>query len=490
MFDPWLSRILLSIAALANTSVWSDEGGSGIDRDGEVRHQAIAAMEKATAFFSEQVARHGGYVYLYTADLQQRWGEGEATEDQIWVQPPGTPTVGLAFLEAYDATKSPQYLAVATRAGEALVYGQLVSGGWANCIDFDPQGERVARYRHGRGRGRNHSSLDDGQTQSALTFLIRLDKALDHQHAAIAEAIRTGLDALYDAQFPHGGFPQGWDGPVPQDIVPQPASYPPYDWRTEGRIKNYWDMPTINDNVPGYVAETLITAIHTMGEQRAEAALRKLGDFLVLVQMPAPQSGWAQQYDFDMHPIWARKFEPPAIASDETQEVIETLMTIYEVTGDAKYLEPIPRALRWLEESLLPDGRLARYYELHTNRPLYMRRQGDRYDLTYDDTNLPDHYAWKIGSRIERLSRTYERLRTAHNVNLTPPRVPTVDQVRRIIDRLDSQGRWIETFDGQRLPGQPKLSRGQLYLSSETFAKNITTLARYVAATTDSPAEQ
>ena len=30
-------------------------------------------------------------------------------------------------------------------------------------------------------------------------------------------------------------------------------------------------------------------------------------------QMPDPQPGWAQQYDYDMRPMWARKFEPAAI---------------------------------------------------------------------------------------------------------------------------------------------------------------------------------
>ena len=61
-------------------------------------------------------------------------------------------------------------------------------------------------------------------------------------------------------------------------------------------------------------------------------------------------------------------------------------MKIYRVTGDKKYLEPIPRALAYLKKSRLPDGRLARYYELKTNRPLYMTRDGDEYSLTYDDS--------------------------------------------------------------------------------------------------------
>ena len=99
--------------------------------------------------------------------------------------------------------------------------------------------------------------------------------------------------------------------------------------------------------------------------------------------MPDPQPGWAQQYNYDMVPIWARKFEPPAITAWEAQDVMETLIKISHHTGDKKYLEPIPRALAYYKKCLLPDGRVARYYELKTNKPLYMDQN---YKLTYDES--------------------------------------------------------------------------------------------------------
>ena len=145
--------------------------------------QATAAIAKAAAYYREHVAAHGGYVYHTTLDLKTRWGEGLASPDQIWVQPPGTPTVGLAFLEAHAATGHQAHLDAATAAAEALVYGQLQSGGWQNCVDFNPQGDKVALYRHGKGGGKNNSSLDDGQSSSALLFLVRTDAALQFQHA-------------------------------------------------------------------------------------------------------------------------------------------------------------------------------------------------------------------------------------------------------------------------------------------------------------------
>jgi len=444
--------------------------------------QVAATLRKAATFYHDRVAVGGGYVYHYSLDLKQRWGEGPAGPTQIWVQPPGTPTVGMAYLEAYEATGDSFYLRAAREAAEALVYGQLESGGWTNSIDFDPNGH-VARYRNGQGRGKNNSSLDDGQTQSAIQLLVRADRALGFQHKEIHESARIALEALLAAQFPNGGFPQVWTGPVePHPIVN--ARYPDDDWLTEGRIKNYWDMYTLNDNVCGDVADALIDAYRVYADERYRSALARLGDFLILAQMPKPQPAWAQQYDYRMRPIWARKFEPPAIAGDESQEVIETLMKIYRVTGDRRHLEPISPALAYLERSRLPDGRLARFYELRTNRPLYMHRRGDTYTLTYDDDDLPSHYGWKIDARLDSLRRRYRQLRDESPRDRTSPKPADLQRkVREIIERLDEQGRWVSTYDGQRLVGQAKFELGQPYIASAVLARNIETLSRYLLAT-------
>jgi len=259
------------------------------------------------------------------------------------------------------------------------------------------------------------------------------------------------------------------------------ASYPDYDWRTEGRVKNYWDMYTLNDNVTGYVADTLIDAHKCYKDQRFLTALEKLGDFLLLAQMPEPQPGWAQQYSYEMKPIWARKFEPPGVSGDETQEVLDTLMKIARVTKNRKYLQPIPSAVAWLRRSMLPDGQLARYYELKTNRPLYMTRRGDQYTLTYDDSNLPTHYGWKTESQLEELGKRYAQLRPGKL-----PRNPTstrqlVQQAKAAIATLDTQGRWLSTFDGQRMVGQLELPIGTQYLSSQVFSDNLIALSDFLS---------
>jgi PelA/Pel-15E family pectate lyase len=447
--------------------------------------EVARAMKKAAEYYYENVSSHGGYVYHYTPDLRIRWGEGLATEDQIWVQPPGTPRVGLAYLRAWEATGDQFYLNAATAAAEALIYGQLESGAWTNAIDFNRRGSKLARYRNGKGGGknRNFSTLDDGISQTALRFLMQTDRALQFNHKGIHEAVQVGLDALLSAQFPNGAFPQGWNE---AGITPQPvkkANYPDYDWRTENRIKEYWDLYTLNDDLAGYVFQTLKDAWDIYRHPRYRDAIVKLGDFLILAQMPEPQPAWAQQYNYDMQPCWARAFEPPGISGRESEDVIETLIRIYALTGDEKYLEPIPRAIGYLRESRLPDGRYARYYELKTNKPLYMTRRNGVYSLTYDDSDLPSHYGWKTEPNLGILEDMYRHVKEHGRLPFEhPERRKMESRVRQILKSLDDKNRWITIYNGERLVGQPKFRQGDPYLSSAVFSDHLEYLSRYLLA--------
>ncbi len=338
----------------------------------------------------------------------------------------------------------------------------------------------MAQYRNGKGRGKNNSTLDDGISQSAIRLLMHVDRAHEFNHQSIHDSARVALDALLKAQFPNGAFPQVWTKPVTAQPVKKPK-YPDYDWRTEGRIKEYWNLYTLNDGVAGYVAGVLIDAHRIYGHRRYLEALRRLGDFLVLAQMPDPQPAWAQQYNYEMVPVWARRFEPAAIACREPQDVMETLMRIYRHTGDARFLKPIPRALNYLRSSQLKDGRLARYYELRSNRPLYMTRRGKNYLLTYDDSRLPGHYGWKVTSRLDQIERDYRQVQRGDRSKNPRLQTPDTQQVARAIAELDEQGRWISTFQGEPLVGQPKFARGTKYISSAVFSQRLELLSRFVS---------
>ena len=133
--------------------------GGAAAAEPSLRERAAAGLKKAVDFFDREVSCEGGYLWRYSEDLQRREGEGKAAPTTVWVQPPGTPSVGMALLEAYENTGDKHYLQAAQRTGMCLVRGQLRSGGWDYQITFDPK--QRARYDYrvepaGKEIGRAH----------------------------------------------------------------------------------------------------------------------------------------------------------------------------------------------------------------------------------------------------------------------------------------------------------------------------------------------
>lgn len=292
----------------------------------------------------------------------------------------------------------------------------------------------------------------------------------------------TGLETLLKVQYPIGAWPQRFVEPPDPDKYPvRKASYPESWSRTFPKV-DYKNFYTFNDNAMPDVIDVMFRAAELYGDQRFSEAARHAGDFMLLAQMPEPQPGWAQQYDPEMHPAWARKFEPPSITGGESQGVMRTLMQVYRHTGDKKYLEPIPRALAYYRKSLRPDGRLARFYELETNRPLYFTKD---YQLTYSDADMPTHYAFIVGSALKSIEREYERVSELSADELLPkPRTgqrkassSMEKQVRNVIAKLDSRGRWVENG---RLKYHGDDDPTERVIDCRTFVSNIRVLSNYV----------
>lgn len=480
-------RAVVSLAALWCASLpYTTLGG-----EAPLRQQAARALREATKFFRTEVATEGGYLWRYSEDLATREGEGRASASTVWVQPPGTPAVGMALLDAYHATGQPYCLEAARHAGECLVRGQLRSGGWDYRIEFAPEGRRRYAYRVDppaeNGRPRNTSTLDDDTTQAALRLLMRLDKTLDFEDAKIREAARFGLTSLLVVQYPNGAWPQRFERPPDAQEFPVKAAGYPESWPRKYPGRGYSGDYTFNDNAMGDVIDVMFEAWRIYGEQKYRASAERAGDFILLAQMPEPQPAWAQQYDADMHPTWARKFEPPAVTGGESQGVMRTLLQIYRETGNKKYLEPIPRAIAYFRRSQLPDGRLARFYELRANKPLYFTKQ---YELTYSDDDVPTHYSFKSGNGMDGIERTYRQLLKLDPKQLqqppsTSPGKPSpaqIEQVRRVIAGLDDKGRWVEegrlSYYG---PDDPT----RRVIDCRTFIRNVGVLSGYLAASAE-----
>lgn len=456
------------------------------------REQAAAAQEKAVKFFASQVAVEGGYVYQVTSDLKLREGEGDAGANSVWVQPPGTPAVGLAMIEAYERTGEKHLLDAALAAARCLLRGQLHSGGWQNHIDFDPELRPKLAYRvDGKPakKARNISSFDDDQTQAALRFLMHVDRALEFKDEPIHEAVQFGLEAVLKNQFPSGGWAQVFDDPVKlkermsaAGTTAQRAGYPA-SWPRQYPGGDYWFFYTLNDQALVRVMQTMWLAGDIYNSPAYRDSALKAAEFLIAAQMPDPQPAWAQQYNYALEPVWARKFEPPSVSGGESQVVIEALLDLTIATGDKRYLAPIPKAIAYLKSCLLPDGRLARFYELKTNKPLYFTRD---YKQTYADDDMPTHYGFKVDSRLERLESRFNQLTAMSadqlkQLNEKQQRsakrsAVDADRVAKIMAAMDERGAWVEPGQLKYIKQSPK-ERPMIH--SETFIKNLEVLSRF-----------
>ncbi len=453
-------------------------------QDALTREQAADALRKAVTFFSENVSTEGGYLWRYSADLAKREGEGKADDQTVWVQPPGTPSVGQALLYAYHrADNDDQFLNAARAAGMALVNGQLRSGGWEYRIQFDDRREKWAyRTDPEAEKQYNVSTLDDNTTQSATRFLMHLDRELEFKDDAIHNAAIDALNSLIDVQYPNGAWPQRFTGPPDPKKFPVIKARYPETWPREYPKVDYRSFYTFNDNTIADTIALMFDAAETYEDDRYRQSAIDAADFILLAQMPDPQPAWAQQYNAAMEPAWARKFEPASVTGGESQGVMRTLIDVYRRTGDEKYLEAVSRALKYLFTCELPDGQLARFYELHTNKPLYFTMD---YQLTYDDSDMPTHYSFKAKHSLVDIQADVRSARAAERQSGTPaPKpVPMSDALREraqaAVDTLDDRGAWVEQG---RLEYHGDDDPTTEIIDSKTFIRNVKTLADFIAA--------
>ncbi len=378
------------------------------------RTQIVDTMKRATRFMVEDVANNGGYVWSYLPDKSRRWGEMEAYPSMVWVQPPGTPTMGHLFLDAYHATGDEYYYRAAEKSAEALIFGQLPNGGWNYFIDFageastkqwyDTIGKnawRLEEFQHYWG----NATFDDAGTSEAMQFLLRL--YVEKHDPKYRPSLDRAIGFVLESQYPIGGWPQ---------------RYPlKYEFAHHGR-PDYTSFITFNDDVAGENIKFLILCYQALGETRVLDAINRAMNVFLVTQQGSPQPGWALQYTTDLKPAGARTYEPKALATHTTASNIGQLMNFYRLTGDSKFLARIPEALDWLDSVKLPaaqvkDGKAyPTFIEIGTGKPLYIHRRGSNvvngaYYADYDPTNTVSHYGSTRRLDVAALRREFEALR-------------------------------------------------------------------------------
>jgi PelA/Pel-15E family pectate lyase len=379
----------------------------------EQRRAALDAMKRAARFMRERVAYRGGYVWSYLPDFSRRWGEMEANPTMIWIQPPGTATVGHLYLDCFHATRDDFYYQAAMEVADGLIAAQHPAGGWNYLHDFAGEdsmrrwyetigknGWRLEEFHHYYG----NATFDDAGTSEASQFLLRmyLERRASRLRAPLERAVRFVLDS----QYANGGWPQRFP-------------------RVEGEAE-YIRHITFNDDVAGENIKFLLMVYQTLGDERALAAIRRAMDIFVATQQPAPQAGWGLQHHVEtLRPIGARTYEPEALTAHTTYVNITQLLNFYEWTGEERFIAQVPEALAWLDSVRLPDAQVrmpGRHYptfiELGTNRARIVHRRGSNvvngeYYWDYNPERPITHYSQWRNLDVAALRARYERLRAA-----------------------------------------------------------------------------
>ena len=311
----------------------------------------------------------------------------------------------------------------ARRIASNLVTFQTPAGGWGKNTDF------ATRPRHpgepyGAGNGNKLSgpadfdtpenvrwnyvgTFDNEATITELRFLAKVISASNAMEGAtLRNAFFPGLEYVFAAQFPNGGWPQVWP--------------------LQG---GYHDAITINDGAMLHVVEFLEEVASGMGEfsfvpenlrRRADASWRRgLGCILKLqIQAEGTATVWCQQYDaLTLKPASARNYEMPSQCSSESAGIVlflmhlpapdpETVAAVHaaaawfkktEITG--KKFQKDGFGERWLLDDPSSPGLWARYYEIGSDRPIF----GDRDKRIHDDVNeisreRRNGYSWYNGT--------------------------------------------------------------------------------------------
>lgn len=260
-------------------------------------------------------------------------------------------------------------------------------------------------------------TLDNDATTSELRFLGKAMAASNDNTAYRASFLR-GLEYLFAAQFPNGGWPQVWP--------------------LEG---GYHDAITFNDGAVTQtleflqdVAEEKYSFVPPNATKRAAASVARGIDCILAAQIieRGRRTVWGQQHDaMTLQPVAGRNYEPAAECSSESAAMLMFLMSLPDPS--AKIAAAVHAAATWLQQTAIhgktyvrtsdgahledsADGRAiwARYYEIGTRRPIFGDRDKSIHDtLAEISQERRKGYSWYNEGPQAALDR-YAEWRNAH----------------------------------------------------------------------------
>jgi PelA/Pel-15E family pectate lyase len=267
-------------------------------------------------------------------------------------------------------------------------------------------------------------TLDNNATITELRFLAKVAaQAPGAAGEAYRESFLRGVRYLLAAQFPNGGWPQVWP--------------------LEG---GYHDAVTFNDNAVSEAA-ALLTEVSearpdfafTPAPLRAEAGAAAARGRAVIVAAQIRVGGaltiWGQQADaLTLEPVAGRNFEPPALSTGESADLLLYLMSLPDpspaevaaVRAGVAWLKGAAiRDKAWIGGKDNPEGRglvdqpgagpiWSRYYSRVDGKPVF----GERDKTLRDDVNelsleRRNGYSW-FSAGPQKAIKAYDAWSTSH----------------------------------------------------------------------------
>ncbi|MEO6392281.1 MAG: pectate lyase [Pyrinomonadaceae bacterium] len=227
------------------------------------------------------------------------------------------------------------------------------------------------------------NTIDNGATTLPMQFLARVIQADGDDK--YRQSFNRGLAYLFAAQYPNGGWPQ---------FYPLRAGYYSHITFNDDAMVNV--LTLLRDIGAGRAPYSFVDRTR---RSRARAAVAKGIEIILRTQIKqnGKLTAWCAQYDErTFEPAWARNYEPPSLSGEESAGIVRFLIEIDHPSRQIR--AAIKGALEWfraaaingirLEEFTGPDGRRdrrvvpdptapllwARFYELGTNRPIFLGR--------------------------------------------------------------------------------------------------------------------
>ncbi|MCC6414470.1 MAG: pectate lyase [Opitutaceae bacterium] len=307
-------------------------------------------------------------------------------------------------------------------AANMLAY-QTAEGGWPTDVDTTqaPSAEFLALQPRQRA-----ATLDDRATTRPLTVFARVVSATGD--ATLRAAFLRGFDYLLAAQYPNGGWPQ---------YFPLKPGYHSHITYNDGAMIGV--MSLLRDAAQGKEPFAFVDA-----DRRARAAAAVARGMECVLRTQVKQDGkltvWCAQHDENtLAPAGARHFEPPSLSGAESADITRFLMGVENPSP--AIIAAIEGAMHWFQSVAIhglridnapgPDGKndrhavadhaapalWARFYELGTNRPIFIGRDKViHFDFNAIERERRTGYTY-LGTWPEKLlAQDYPRWRARHHL--------------------------------------------------------------------------